>query len=192
MLPILLTAGAPIGSVLHILLTKALLGVLFGLLTDLLFRRFNQRRIGGSIHDICEHEHCDCEKGIFPSALRHTLHIALFILATNLVLGGLLEMVGEEGLSALVLNRPVAGELLAGLIGLIPNCAASVAITTLYMKGAMSAGAMMSGLLVGAGVGLLVLFRTNRSLKESLYLTGILYACGVLGGLAVTFLQIRF
>ena len=192
MLPILLTAGAPIGSVLHILLTKALLGVLFGLLTDLLFRRFNQRRIGGSIHDICEHEHCDCEKGILPSALRHTLHIALFILVTNLVLGGLLETVGEEGLSALVLNRPVAGELLAGLIGLIPNCAASVAITTLYMKGAMSAGAMMSGLLVGAGVGLLVLFRTNRSLKESLYLTGILYACGVLGGLAVTFLQIRF
>ena len=82
------------------------------------------------------------------------------------------------------------GQFLAGLIGLIPNCAASVVITTLYMEGAMSGGAMMSGLLVGAGIGLLVLFRTNRRLKENLQLTGILYVCGVLGGLIVDALHI--
>ena len=75
------------------------------------------------------------------------------------------------------------GELLSAMVGLIPNCAASVAITTLYLDGAMSAGAMMSGLLVGAGIGLLVLFRTNRSRRENWMIAGILYAAGVAGGI---------
>ena len=79
----------------------------------------------------------------------------------------------------------MAGELLAGLIGLIPNCASSVVITTLYMEGAMSQGAMMAGLLVGSGVGLLVLFRTNRNMKENLKITAMLYVMGVAGGMAV-------
>ena len=95
-------------------------------------------------------------------------------------------MVGTENLENLVFNQPVIGEMLAGLIGLIPNCAASVAITTMYLDGAMSAGAMMSGLMVGAGVGILVLFRTNRSRRESVKIIAILYAAGVVGGLLTT------
>ena len=119
------------------------------------------------------------------SALKHTINIALFLLLVSLVLNLVIGLIGEENLGHLILNWPVAGEMLAGLIGLIPNCAASVVITTLYLEGAMSAGAMMAGLLVGAGVGLLVLFRTNKNRMENLKITAMLYVIGVLGGIII-------
>ena len=101
--------------------------------------------------------------------------------AMNLAVG----LLGQERLGRLILNRPVIGELLAGLIGLIPNCAASVVLTGLYMDGAMSAGAMLSGLLVGSGVGLLVLLRMNKNWKDNALTVAILYVSGtVLGCLA--------
>ena len=191
MLPIMLSGKAPIGIIGHVLLCKALMGIFFGFVVDFLFRRFNVRKIGGNIRDICEHEHCGCEKeNIFLSALRHSAQVIVFIVVISLIVNLAIAIAGEEALAGLILNRPVIGQFLAGLIGLIPNCAASVVITTLYMEGAMSGGAMMSGLLVGAGIGLLVLFRTNRRLKENLQLTGILYVCGVLGGLIVDALHI--
>ncbi len=191
MLPIMLSGKAPIGIIGRVLLCKALMGIFFGFAVDFLFRRFNVRKIGGNIRDICEHEHCGCEKeNIFLSALRHSAQVIVFIVVISLIVNLAIAIAGEEALSGLILNRPVIGQFLAGLIGLIPNCAASVVITTLYMEGAMSGGAMMSGLLVGAGIGLLVLFRTNRRLKENLQLTGILYVCGVLGGLIVDALHI--
>lgn len=191
MLPIMLSGKAPFGIIGRVLLCKALMGIFFGFAVDFLFRRFNVRKIGGNIRDICEHEHCGCEKeNIFLSALRHSAQVIVFIVVISLIVNLAIAIAGEEALSGLILNRPVIGQFLAGLIGLIPNCAASVVITTLYMEGAMSGGAMMSGLLVGAGIGLLVLFRTNRRLKENLQLTGILYVCGVLGGLIVDALHI--
>lgn len=191
MLPIMLSGKAPIGIIGRVLLCKALMGIFFGFAVDFLFRRFNVRKIGGNIRDICEHEHCGCEKeNIFLSALRHSAQVIVFIVVISLIVNLAIAIAGEEALAGLILNRPVIGQFLAGLIGLIPNCAASVVITTLYMEGAMSGGAMMSGLLVGAGIGLLVLFRTNRRLKENLQLTGILYVCGVLGGLIVDALHI--
>ena len=104
----------------------------------------------------------------------------------NLVIDG----VGEESLTEIILNQPLIGSLLSGAVGLIPNCVASVVITQLYLDGAMSLGAMMSGLLVGAGVGLIVLFRTNDSLKENLTMTGILYVIGVVAGIGIDFLGI--
>ena len=111
-------------------------------------------------------------------------------LLISIALNILLSIVGTENLSNLVLNRPVIGEVLAGLIGLIPNCAASIALTQLYLEGVMSAGAMVSGLMVGAGVGLLVLFRTNRHTRQNIQLTILLYILGVAGGLIVQGLRI--
>ena len=100
------------------------------------------------------------------------------------------ELLGAERLGSFILNRPVAGELLAGLIGLIPNCAASVVLTSLYLQGGISAGAMVSGLLVGSGVGLLVLLRMDRDRKDDLITLGILYGSGVLLGMAAGFLKL--
>ncbi len=185
MLPILISSHASPGLIASIVLRKALIGILFGFVIDFLFRKLNQRVIGSSIRDICEHEHCHCNEdtNILHSALRHTASITLFLFLISVLLNIVIGAAGEEALGNLVLNKPVIGQILAALIGLIPNCAASVVITQLYLEGAMGFGAMMAGLLVGAGVGLLVLFRTNRDLKENLQLTGILYVCGVLGGL---------
>ena len=190
MLPILLSERAGIGFITKVLIVKALYGVIAGFLVDFLFRKLNERRIGVGIHGICTQEHCHCEKGIVRSALKHTVSITFFILLISIALNILLTIVGTENLSNLVLNQPVIGEVLAGLIGLIPNCAASIALTQLYLEGIMSAGAMVSGLMVGAGVGLLVLFRTNRHTRQNIQLTILLYILGVAGGLIVQGLRI--
>lgn len=190
MLPILLSERARIGFITKVLIVKALYGVIAGFLVDFLFRKLNERRIGVGIHGICTQEHCHCEKGIVRSALKHTVSITFFILLISIALNILLTIVGTENLSNLVLNQPVIGEVLAGLIGLIPNCAASIALTQLYLEGIMSAGAMVSGLMVGAGVGLLVLFRTNRHTRQNIQLTILLYILGVAGGLIVQGLRI--
>ena len=189
MLPILISRSVPGGFILKVLLFKALAGILAGLTIDALETHFfphKQRHI----HDMCEQEGCRCEDGILKSAVRHTLRIFLFLLAASFAVGLAVELLGTDRLSLFVLNRPFVGEALSALIGLIPNCAASVVITELYLQGGMSAGAMLSGLLVGSGVGLLVLFRMNHDLRDSLLTLGILYALGVFFGSLAEFLPI--
>ena len=117
------------------------------------------------------------------SALMHTLQIAAFILMINFVLNLLLDQAGAETLSRWIWNKPVVGQLLSGVVGLIPNCASSVAITQLYLEGAMNFGAMISGLLANTGVGLLILCRVNRYRKENLKIIGLLYGVSVTGGI---------
>ncbi len=195
MLPIFISNRVAFLGIMQVLLTKAAFGIIFGFAVDFLFRTFNIRMIGSSIHDLCEHDHCHCdeEPNVLVSALTHTLQILIFLFLVSFVLNLVILAIGEDTLKGFILNEPLIGEILTGIIGLIPNCAASVVITELYLEGAMSAGAMMSGLLVGAGVGLLVLFRTNQKhLKENLKLTGILYVCGVLGGLVIDLLGVQF
>ncbi|HCI74193.1 MAG TPA: hypothetical protein DHV42_06615 [Lachnospiraceae bacterium] len=190
MVPIFLSHRVDAGLIIRILAIKVVYGVIAGFVVDFLFRSLNVRKIGAGIHGICEAEHCDCEKGIFSSSIRHTLSITLYIFLVSVGLNLFLELVGTQNLENIIFNQPVIGELLAGLIGLIPNCAASVALTTMYLDGAMSAGAMMSGLMVGAGVGILVLARANRNRKESAKIIVILYAAGVIGGLLTRFLRL--
>lgn len=185
MLPILISEQQPVGLILRILLMKVIIGTIAGFLIDLLFFRGKNREEHNHIHELCRHEHCHCEKGIFRSALNHTLQITFFVLVISFALNLALYFLGEDALADLILNRPVLGPVLAGVVGLIPNCAASVAITQLYLKGAMSMGAMMAGLLVGAGVGLLVLFRVNHDKKENFKIAGLLYAVGVLSGIVI-------
>lgn len=183
MLPILISEQAPVELILRILLAKAGIGMAAGLMVDLTMRRKRQEE--HHIHDICEQEHCHCEKGVFRSALSHTGQITLFILLVTLLLNLILHFVGQNALENLVLNRPLLGPVLAGVVGLIPNCAGSVAITQLYLKGAMGLGAAMAGLLTGSGVGLLLLFRVNYDKKENLKILGLLYVIGVLAGIVV-------
>ena len=120
----------------------------------------------------------------------HTLKIAGFLLLVNLALSIVIEYVGPDNLGRFILNRPVAGQFLSGLIGLIPNCAASVVITQLYLQGSMSAGAMLAGLLTGSGVGLLVLFRMDRHSKEKYITLIMLYISGILFGILADLLPI--
>lgn len=187
MLPILISERserAPYRTILMILLAKALIGILAGLLIDFLLRH-KGRETQQHIHEICEHEHCHCEEGIWKSAVSHTLQIALFVFVIGLALNLLLHFAGEDLLEHLILNHPVAGPLLASLVGLVPNCAGSVVITKLYLEGMIGVGAMLAGLLTGSGVGLLILFRVNRHKKENLQILGLLYAIGALSGILI-------
>ena len=120
----------------------------------------------------------------------HTLHIFYFVVIFTLILNAAIALIGEARLSALLQSSPVVSHLLAGLIGLIPNCAASVIITELYLGKMITLGSMMSGLLVGAGVGLLVLYRVNGNRKENIRITVLLYVIGVIAGAAIDFLGI--
>lgn len=185
MLPILISEQAPVSVILKILAGKAVIGMGAGLAIDLLGRRGRGERNSGGIHDICKQEHCRCEKGILRSALSHTVKIAFFILAVNLGLNLILHFLGEDALGNLILNRPLIGPMLAGLVGLIPNCAGSVVITQLYLNGSMGLGAAMAGLLAGSGVGVLVLFRVNHNRAENLKILGLLYAIGAAAGIAM-------
>ena len=133
--------------------------------------------------DFCEHEHCHCEEGILKSAIRHTISIFAFILLITFILNLVIHNIGEEKLSSLIMNNNILGPVIAGLIGLIPNCASSVIISQLYIEKVIDSAIMISGLLVNAGVGLLVLFRVNRNLKENIKITAILYGIGVISGI---------
>ena len=117
--------------------------------------------------------------------LKHTLQIFLFILIASVVIEIVIGLVGEDALGSIILNVPVFGELIAGLIGLIPNCAASVVLTELYLNGALSSGALISGLMSASGMGMLVLFRMNRSMKDNITILAIVYVLAVIGGLIV-------
>lgn len=191
MLPILISAKAPVEVIGGILAIKVAIGVAAGFVIDWVMSRGKKEcdhhhdHEHEHIHELCEHEHCNCEKGIFRSALKHTLQITFFIIVITFVLHLGIEMVGEDVLANLILNKPVLGPVLAGVVGLIPNCASSVVITQLYVEGAMSFGAMMAGLLVGSGVGVLVLFRVNPDRKESMKIIGLLYMIGVLAGILI-------
>lgn len=193
MLPVLISENAGIGMIMKVLGTKILIGIAAGLVIDFVIRNLLRNREEElRIEHLCEQHHCHCEEGILKSALHHTIEIFLYLLLISFVLNLLIGMIGEDFLAGLILNRPVIGELIAGMIGMIPNCAASVVITQLYLKGILSAGAMMSGLLSGAGVGILVLLRVNDKHKENVRIIVMLYAIGVLAGLLIELLGVQF
>lgn len=188
MLPILISSQTDISEILKLLSIKVIVGMAAGLLIDLIFRKKEEDH--EHIHDLCENENCHCEKGVLHSAIIHTVHIMFYILLISFALNLVIELIGEEALAELFLNRPVAGQLISALVGLIPNCASSVVITQLYLENALSLGAMMAGLLVNAGVGILVLFRVNHDKKENLKIVGLLYVIGVSAGIILNFLPL--
>lgn len=188
MLPILLSEQVPLTLIGGILLFKIVVAVITGIGVNFLWRLLKRDDGHVDIHGICEQEHCHCEKGIVRSALHHTLHITGFVLIFSFVLNTLIFWIGEETLTGLLLNRPVIGPLITAFIGLIPNCAASILITQMYLSGLMGPGAMLAGLLAGSGIGLAVLCKVNHHWKENLTIIGILYAVGAGVGILVELL----
>ena len=191
MLPIFISEGVAVAVILRVLAAKAAIGVVSGFLIDGIERLLSWGALSGKrIHDLCEAEHCGCDdedESIVKSAFVHTIHIAFFLLICTFVIGLLVELLGEDRISGLLMGNPYVGVFISALIGLIPNCAASVIITNLYLHGLIGVGQMMAGLLVGAGAGLLVLFRTNRRMMENLQVVGLLYICGVVWGCLIQF-----
>lgn len=204
MLPLLISSQVPAGRMIRVLTAKAAIGIVTGLLADLALHALRRVRPSHEkekhIHDLCEDAHCGCDEegengegSIWRAALIHTVQIVLFVFIITLALNLVVEGFGEDAVRGILAGRPAGGVFLMAAIGLIPNCASSIMITQLWLDGLTSAGQMMAGLLVGAGVGLLVLFRTNtRHPKENVKITILLYAVGVIWGLILTGLHISF
>ncbi len=184
MIPVMINHGASPLFMLAVLGCKLVIAVGVGFAVDGIYRLLPSGNAipEPQIEDLCEREHCKCGDHFAKSALNHTLKTVLFIFLVSLALNATVEIVGEDALAGLVLNRPFLGSVLSALVGLIPNCASSVILTELYLSGVISFGSVLSGLLVNAGVGILVLFRNNRPIRDSVRVLAILFAVGVLGG----------
>ncbi|MBQ8258939.1 MAG: arsenic efflux protein [Clostridia bacterium] len=192
MLPLLISSGAPITLMLKILASKAVIAAIAGFAVDRItsiVRRGKKEEV--RIVEMCSAGHCHCDRqSIWLASLVHTLKITASVFAVSFALEIVLELLGEDFLAGILTGTPVIGCLFAAIVGLLPNCASSVAITQLYLEGVISAGAMLSGLLVGAGIGSLVLLRANRPLKDSLRVIAILFGIGLAAGLVFDLISI--
>ena len=197
MVPVFLAHQEPLGRLAAIMGVKVAIGLVAGLVVDALLRAWH-RAGDGRVHirELCEREHCHCDDdhdhdhghghgrwAIVRSALVHTVQVTLFILAVTFVFGLVIEYVGQDALGTLLANHPVRATFVAALVGLIPNCGASVAITELYLDGVLATGPMLAGLLASGGVGLLVLWRTNADARQNALVTVFVYLVAVAAGL---------
>ena len=179
---VLILLGNP-GSgtmILRLLLGKVLIGIVSGYLIDVIFRKKKEEK---HIEDLCRSCGCSDHSGIVKPALKHTLRLTVYILAFTFILNILLEWIGTETLTALLGRDTWFQPLLTAFLGLLPNCASSILITELYLAGGISFAAAMAGLCAGAGVGLAVLFRTNKPMKENLGILALLYVISAMVGL---------
>lgn len=179
---VLILLGNP-GSgtmILRLLLGKVLIGIVSGYLIDVIFRKKKEEK---HIEDLCRSCGCSDHSGIVKPALKHTLRLTVYILAFTFILNILLEWIGTETLTALLGRDTWFQPLLTAFLGLLPNCASSILITELYLAGGISFAAAMAGLCAGAGVGLAVLFRTNKPMKETLGILALLYVISAMVGL---------
>ncbi len=181
MLPILLAHGENIGTILQILGIKLIVGIIFGIIIDLVTWKKTEK----INYHICEQKHCDCKHGIFLSAFKHTLNTLVFIFVVTFILNAAFHYLGEDYLRNVLSKNNFFTPFIASLIGLIPNCAASVVITELYLNDVISLAPTISGLLTGSGVALLVLFDVNKNIKENIKIIGLLYGIGVFVGLII-------
>lgn len=183
-IPIIISQPKFAGTLWKLVLIKVVIAVVAGILVDFLLKIAGKKQLDQPFKDICKE--CDCEHhGIFHSALHHTLGIIIFIFIVNLILGGIMEFAGKETVSKLLMTDSFFQPFIAAIIGFIPNCAASVILTQLFIEGVVSFGSLIVGLCTGAGVGLVVLFKTNKHYKENFMIMGILYVVAVAAGCIV-------
>ena len=170
-----------------LILAKLIIGVLAGYLIDFINKKRNIQKV---YVDMCRDCGCDEEEGIFKPALKHTLKVGIFVFIVNLVLFNIASILGEDFIHSILLSGSFFQPFITALVGLIPNCAVSAAITELYCEGALSFGSAVAGLCSGAGVGLAILFKSNPVKKENLRIVIWLYAIAVASGIVLNLLGI--
>ncbi|MDD6320291.1 MAG: putative manganese transporter [Oscillospiraceae bacterium] len=193
-IPLLAAEPGMWGTLVLLLVLKVIFGMAAGFLLDVPLRRVLPQSLyggyAGHADEVDCHEEHEQHSGIFLAALRHTLEIFAFILLFSFLIGLVFELVGQDAITALLSGMGPFQPMLASLIGLIPNCAASVLLAQLYMEGAITFGSFMAGLTAGAGIGLAVLWRVNPSWKQNLFMTGLLWGCGACVGIVLQFLPL--
>ena len=183
-IPMLISNPSSIGSLWQLILIKVGIAIIAGIAVDLIAKAFGLVHEEEPFKELCAE--CDREHhSVLHSAIHHTIEIFIFIFIVNLLLNGFMELAGEETASKLLMTNSVFQPLIAGIIGFIPNCAASVVLTQLYINGVLSFGSVIAGLTTGAGIGLVVLFKTNKHIKQNLAVMGVLYLTGVIAGMVI-------
>lgn len=185
---VMLTDPQRISDILLIMAIKLAVAIVFGYLVDFLFKTKIKEH-----HHEHEHEHMAQEsccynhsfKQIAFCTAKRTLSVWLFVFLASFVLTFLVEFFGEDKLHAFMLTDSVFQPFLTALIGLIPNCAPSVILSQMYLSGAVTLGSVVSGLCTSAGVGLLVLFRVNKPLKDNLKILALLYCISAFSGVLI-------
>ena len=188
MLIIMISEKVEISLILKILLIKIFFGIIYGLIIDKIINK--KKKDKETNYELCDEEHCDCNHSILLSAIKHTLHITLFIFIITLIINTIFTLLGDNYLSKILLNNSILSPFITSLIGLIPNCAASVILTELYLNSTISLGALIGGLLTSSGSSLLVLIKNNKNQKENLSIILLLYALGVLSGIIIELISL--
>lgn len=188
MLIIMISEKVEISLILKILLIKIFFGIVYGLIIDKIINK--KKKDKETNYELCDEEHCDCNHSILLSAIKHTLHITLFIFIITLIINTIFTLLGDNYLSKILLNNSTLSSFITSLIGLIPNCAASVILTELYLNSTISLGALIGGLLTSSGSSLLVLIKNNKNQKENLSIILLLYALGVLSGIIIELISL--
>lgn len=188
MLIIMISEKVEISLILKILLIKIFFGIVYGLIIDKIINK--KKKDKETNYELCDEEHCDCNHSILLSAIKHTLHITLFIFIITLIINTIFTLLGDNYLSKILLNNSILSPFITSLIGLIPNCAASVILTELYLNSTISLGALIGGLLTSSGSSLLVLIKNNKNQKENLSIILLLYALGVLSGIIIELISL--
>ena len=189
MLIVMLGENAPITEVLKIIGIKVLIGIIFGFIIDLVIRNKKEEHKHEDYH-MCDDDHCDCDHSIIKSSIIHTLKTVLFIIIATFIINILFELIGEDNLSNLFMKNTIFAPFIAALIGLIPNCGASIALTEFYLNGVISLGTAIGGLLTGAGIGLIILFKQNKNIKENLLIVALLYFIGSIMGVLLNLIGV--
>lgn len=199
-IPILASRPEQAKWLLPLILVKVIYAIIAGVLVNLLFKitkidcdKPHIKHNTEHVHENGEHHHCahcDSNKGIIESAVRRSISIFLFILLTSFILNTIIWLIGEENLSVLLMTNSFAQPFIAALVGMIPNCSASVVLSELFASGALSFGSLAAGLSAGAGVGMLVLWRVNHDAKQNTLIVGSLYVLSALLGVLIQVLNI--
>lgn len=189
MLPILISKNASITLIIKIILIKILFGIIYGIIIDAIIekRKLKKETVN---YQICDSEHCHCEEGIIKSAIKHTINISIFILITTFIISIAFNYIGQDFLSKIFLKKTIFGPFITSLIGLIPNCATSVMLTELYLNNAISFASLIGGLLTSSGSALLVLFKSNKNIKENISILLLLYIIGVVSGIIIEIIEL--
>ena len=186
-IPILLSNSQTALALIKVIPLKLVIAIITGFLVDIIFKTNSHKHVCTEEHHH-EHFHGNCEScdgGILKSTIIHTLKIFAFIFVSTFVIDFIIEFSGKDALYELLLKDSPLQPFAASLIGLIPNCASSVILTQSYVSGALSLGALIAGLCSGSGVGLLLLFKRNRNIKENLKILSVLYISGAIFGLVI-------
>lgn len=187
MIPIMIGQNVPVTTIFSVIFIKIIIGMIIGYIIDFILRK---RIINEKIENFCEHENCHCDENLFSSVIKHTLGITIFVLIITFTLNIIFEYLDITFIKNILKNNNFFGPIICSLIGLIPNCASSIMITEFYINGIITFGSLIAGLLTGCGIGIVVLFKTNKNIKENFLILLTIFLVGIIVGITFNLLNI--